>query len=704
MPIEKLLSHYSEKEYPIIPGDFYISPNGDDVNDGSFDHPFRSFSRAQAAVRKAEKNRSRITVCVLPGEYQTEGITLTEEDSGNEKCRVTYRAYGSGEVTLNGGFTIPSDSFTPLTPDEENDFQEEARKHILKTDLRKFGLTEKDWGILYPFGAFGTEKKYDSYEKGDNCELFVDGKRMTVARYPNEGFLKLAAVADVGDCYEFPEQNYDYSWNDRRNHRGGKYIMDRDTTARVANWKKKDDVWVYGYFYHDWADSSSPVKEFDTEHRAFFPEYVARYGARAGGQYCFHHVKDELDAPGEWYLDEKSGSLYFYPPYDLKNACVELSLSPKSVISGNGVQFVTFEGFTVKGTKSDCISFTGNHITLRQMKISNAYGNGIVLRGKDNLVTECEISHVGKDGIVIEGGDRETLSPGGNRVDNNLIHDWGDVIQMYHGAVKISGVGNVCSHNEMYSAPHTAVFYSGNNHIIEYNYIHDVVKHSSDAGAIYAGQNWTGQGCVIRYNYLTRIGGGEFTPVGIYFDDMLSGQTAYGNVITDVPSHGFLIGGGRNIRVYQNLIIRCGSAISYDDRGRAGFVENGWAKDAVNNYEKSLMWVRLKEVPYRSDAWKAQYPSLSNITTDFNDPDNPRFPVNPAESEIRENIAVSVADKPYIYWSSVLRFNRPENNLTFTDFKEAGLDEDSLTFNEESPVSKTLPEFSDIPFSKIGRY
>ena len=704
MSIENHISHYTEKEYPILPGDFYISPDGNDANDGSLEHPFLTFSRAQTAVRNAEKRAKGITVCVRSGEYRTDGIVFTEEDSGCEDCEIVYRAYGDGEVTLNGGFVIPSEGFLPLEPEEEAFFREEARGHILKADLRKYGLSEKDWGSLYPFGSFGTEQKYDSYTKGDNCELFVNGQRMTVARYPNEGFLKLAAVADVGDCYEFPEQNYDYSWNQRRNHRGGKYIMDKETTARVEKWKKTDGIWAYGYFYHDWADSATPIQSFDAEHRAFYPEYVARYGARAGGQYYFHHVLDELDAPGEWYLDEKSGKLYFYPPCDLKNARVELSLTPNSVISAKGVQYITFEGFHVKGTKSDGISIHGNDCKLLKMKISNVFGNGAVLNGTRNLVSDCEIFHVGKSGIIVEGGDRQTLTPGENRVENNLFHDWGDVTQMYSGAVRLNGVGNRCSHNEMFRAPHTAVFYYGNNHIIEYNYIHDVVQHSSDAGAIYSGQNWTNQGCVIRYNLLRKIGGGEFTPVGIYFDDMLSGQTAYGNIIMDVPSHGFLIGGGRNNRVFQNMMIRCGSALSYDDRARVGFVENGWAKAAVNDYENSMMWVRLREVPYRSEVWKAQYPELAEISTDFSDPDNPRFPVNPAESEVRDNIAIQVGDEDYIFWTSVLRYNRPENNLTFSSFEEAGVDEESLTVRVDGKAGKALPKFPALPISKIGRY
>lgn len=82
----------------------------------------------------------------------------------------------------------------------------------------------------------------------------------------------------------------------------------------------------------------------------------------------------------------------------------------------------------------------------------------------------------------------------------NLIYDWSQVYQTYQAAVAIHGVGGVCSQNEIYNSPHEAITYSGNNNIIEYNVIHDVVLKSSDAGAIYSGRSWNQYGNIVRYN------------------------------------------------------------------------------------------------------------------------------------------------------------------------------------------------------------
>lgn len=705
MSIEKQLSHYHPRPYEVVPGDFYVAPGGNDENDGSSEYPFATLERAILAVRAAKAEKQGVTVCVRAGEYLTPGICLTEEDSGSAQCPITYRAMGDGEVVLNGGVTLNPGDFEPAAPEIRERLRGEAAEHVVQIDLTRYGLTPADWGPLSPIGAFGTEQKYDSYRPGENCELFVDGRRMTLARYPNGGeFLRLSAVADVGDVWEFPEQNYHYDWNDRRNHRGGAYIMDKQTTARVAGWKSFEGAWAYGYFYHDWADSSTPIQGFDLKHRTLFPEYVSRYGARKDAIYYLYNVLEELDKPGEWYLDRERGMLYLYPPVELKNARVEMTITRKSIISAQNVSHVTFEGFTLKGTRSDALTLTGDDNRILRMKVYGVLGNAIVVKGMRNLVSECEISHTGKGGILLDGGDRATLTPGQNVADNNYIHDWAEVYMVYCSGVRLDGVGNVCSHNEMHNAPHTAIFYYGNDHVVEYNHIHDVVLQSSDAGAIYSGQDWAGQGCVVRYNCLYNIGGGEFTPDGIYFDDMLSGQTAYGNLLIGVKKNGFLIGGGRDNFVYNNIMVDCGWGITYDDRGRDGFVNNGWAVASVINYETGSMWKRLRQAPYQSDIWAQKYPSLARVSHDFSKPDDLDFAVNPAHGEVHDNLVIDAGGSEGRIYPSVVRFSKVERNMAYKTRAKAGFVSGKYTLKPDAQALKDMPGFENLPLEKMGRY
>ncbi len=704
MSFKDRLSKYTEKPIEIINGDFYVSVNGSDEADGSYEHPFATIERAARAVREVRQERNGVTVCVHAGEYHMRGLHLTREDSGSASCPIVYRAYGDGEVILNGGVTLRTEDFEPIPDSVRDRLHGEAREKTVMIDLKKYGLTKADWGRLHPIGAFGTEEKYDSYVSGANCELFFNGRRMTLSRYPSRDFMLLDAVFSVGDVWEFPEQNYFLSWNDRRNHDGGAYILDKQTTERLKTWKSLENIWVYGYFYHDWADSSSPVKAFDLNQRMFCPEYVARYGAKKGAQFYFYNVLDELDMPGEWYLDRDEGFLYFYPPNDLNRSTVEMSITRDSIIHLENVEHVAFDGFTLKGTRADAVSFEGNDCTFRRLKISGVMGNGIVGTGYRNQVLECDISHVGKGGIWLTGGDRATLTPGRNVADNNLVHDWAEVFLTYFGGVRLDGVGNVCSHNEMYNAPHAAVLYYGNDHVIEYNHIHDVVLHSSDAGAIYSGQDWAGQGCVVRYNCLYNVGGGNFYPDGIYFDDMLSGQTAYGNLLIGARKNGFLIGGGRDIKVYNNIIVGSSWGIQYDDRGRDGFLNNGWAVKAVESYEDGNMWKRLREVPYQSEIWAERYPLLARVSHDFSDPHNPDFAPNPAYSHVHNNLVIGQSGSVGDFFRDVPRYSLIEKNAAFHSEEAAGMQPGEYVVPDHSAARNALPEFQNLPMEKMGRY
>ena len=75
--------------------------------------------------------------------------------------------------------------------------------------MRELGLRPADWGPVYAVGAYATAHKYDGDTVGLNCELFFNDSRMSLARYPNgKEFMRVSAVHDVGDAFEFPEQNY----------------------------------------------------------------------------------------------------------------------------------------------------------------------------------------------------------------------------------------------------------------------------------------------------------------------------------------------------------------------------------------------------------------------------------------------------------------------------------------------------------------
>ena len=577
-------------------------------------------------------------------------------------------------------------------------FPEEIRDKIRMADLTAYGFSQEDWGEMQTIGAFCTADKYSDVPAGSRCEAFCSDHRMTIARYPNEGYLKLDAVADVGDCAEFPAQNYYRDWQNRRDHRGGIYIMDRQTNAHIQKWADPSTAWAFGYFMWDWADSSTPIT-VDTVNRRFFPKYVSRYGAVKGASYYLYNVPEELDNVYEWYLDRKTGRMYFYPADDAET--IDFYCHDKPLISCRNTRNMMFRNLTLRCTMGNGIQCIGEDMCFSRILVKNIAGDAMHIDGRNNCADSCEVTHTGKGGIYISGGDRQTLTPGNNRVTNCYIHDFSEVYQTYQPGVRLSGVGNTCDHCEICRSPHAAIMYSGNEHIMEYNYIHDMVLMSSDAGAIYAGYDWAAHGCIMRYNRLERIGQGEFHPDGIYWDDGHSGQTAYGNLIIGVGKNGFLVGGGRENTVKNNVLIDCGIPIQYDDRNRDGFVHDGWARAATNKPD-APHWQHLKAVPYDSGIWKEKYPLLSSIVFDFDRYDDPDFPVNPTYSTVSGNIVIDKNGNLGRIAKSVYDYSTVENNPVYTSYEEAGLDPETCSFAPDSPVFREIPDFINLPVDQMG--
>ena len=189
------------------------------------------------------------------------------------------------------------------------------------------------------------------------------------------------------------------------------------------------------------------------------------------------------------------------------------------------------------------MSTEGGDCTLR-----NLGSWGVIIEGgSKNGVVGCDIYQVGDGGIGLNGYSiyqlgnsgmgRKTLTPAGHFADNNHIHDFSRWNHMYQPAISIGGVGNRATHNLIHNAPHMAIEFSGNDHLIEFNEIHDVCRESIDAGAIYAGGDWTMRGTLIRNNYLHHIIGFEGRGcVGIYLDDLFCGTTIFGNVFYQVKT------------------------------------------------------------------------------------------------------------------------------------------------------------------------
>ncbi len=700
----------TEADDKMINGDFYVSTKGNDDNNGTKEAPFLTIERAVEAVRRTDKSGKKgITVCIEAGEYRVASLEFTKEDSGTAECPVKYCAYG-GEVVLNGGVTLSSGDFKPASeyPAIYERLSPEAQKNVVIVDLTKapYSLTAADWGKIYAIGSYHTAGSYDGDYTGElYCELFVNDKRQSLARYPDKDFIYTEEVVSTGLGKESDGATTEVKdWDKIRNPESDVYRVNAELAKRIDSWKTLDDVWMFGYWKYDWADASSPIGSFNAQTGELSPKFVSLFGTKEEAPYYFFNVLEELTADGEWYLDRENGLLCIWKPQNVENAKIDLSLSLKPIINA-AADYLSFEGLTIKGTRSDAVNITGDNNIVKNCLIKNVAGNALVMTGSNNLAYNNEITHTGKGGIILDGGDVKTLTAGNSKAENNYIHDWSEIYQTYQPAVTLLGVGNVCAHNEMVNSPHEAITYKGNNHVIEYNNIHDVCLLSDDAGAIYAGRSWVWYGNIIRYNCIYNVGSGEHKPDGIYLDDALSGQQIYGNLLINIPRNSIHIGGGRDNVVKNNIIVNSGeNAIYFDERAREGALNNGWFSHA--HIGSGDMWDALYASPWQSKIWQDAFPEYKTMTDDVSKSETPFYVANPA-STVKCNLIFNKYSEIGDIYDSAYKFSDiSENEVYFiSEAEEIFQDLESGNYNikDIEKLREAIPDFEEIPFEEAGR-
>ena len=648
----------------------YVSPDGADTNSGSVSAPLATVS---AAVEKANQMDGTVVINLRQGEYS---VDQTVEISRND---LVIRSYPGEKATLTGGASIAYSAFQAISQqDAARLVDQKARTKVLAADLASLGITE--YGQLYVFDhGFDTNPNAPA--------LFVNDKSMTLSRYPNDGYLLTGKVLQEGD-EAFSLYYNDKSWPSVDEITEDMVFKFQCSDSHLKQWGQANDIWVFGYWKHDWAEGRMGAS-VDPETGIVTSKYPAGFGAFENRRFYFYNLLEEIDQPEEWYLDRETGMLYLYPPADW---------SPSST-----VEFVTFYQpfFDVSNTKN--VTIQGIHMTksvgkgivgdqvegllINDCEISNVSGSGIEITGGSNCKVQNSYLHdLGAKGVAIDGGDRNTLTPGNNVVENNEIARFGQIKTTYNPGVIVYGVGNTIRHNEIYDTPHMAVGYSGNDHVIEYNEIYDVCKDTSDSGAIYIGRDWSTRGNVIRYNYFHDL---EMTKVttsyemqAVYLDDMHSSTEVYNNIFYKCDSVA-LFGGGRNNAFVNNLMLECKKPFVLDSRGTT-WAESGEGSQIRNN---------LLAVPYQSEAW-SKYPNLADILED--DPELPKYNV------IRNNVlyktpVMDIAD-------NALRYGTVENNIeitkttSFADYKNK-----DFTVLPDSDITKKIADWTEIPVKEIGR-
>jgi hypothetical protein len=515
----------------------FVAPDGQDTNLGTSESPLKTIEKAQESAR-AQRSGQNVTVFLRGGTYVLDKpLEFTSQDGGKDKFSVIYRAFAQEPVTLSGGQAITG------------------------------------WERL-------KNGRYKASVKNSNFrQLYVNGKRAIRARTPNDNqYFKLKSWdtknqlinVESADFRKIPdtknvEMVIQRNWNQSR--------LRLEPVGSPTPARMKTNQLVPAVI------PQSPERE-----RAFNQVYPFKDDNQP---YHLENAMGFLDAPGEWYLDQAKGEL-FYQPRGGETVEPMQAIAPQieTLINIQGAkdapaQNLAFCGLAFQHTTWLAPNNQGYVGTQAGIAYDNqSASSAIVVRYAQNITFERDIfRHLGGMGLLLANGTHDvvvnanvmtdiadnavsigipvedTKDPQAqvrnHRISNNYIAQIG---QDYFGSVGIFAgyaSGLRIEHNELTDLPYTAISVgwgwsdadsSLRDNLIQSNHIHHAMKMLFDGGGIYTLSKQPGT--VISRNYIHDIVPSDGVPEGpkrewlsgIYLDQGSSFMRLQDNVIANVPT------------------------------------------------------------------------------------------------------------------------------------------------------------------------
>ncbi len=672
------------------PDEWFVSPSGKPGASGTKEDPFATLEQAREAVRQSRKENPDYLnqdhkIVLRQGIYSLScTFQLDENDSGSEKHPVVYTNFPGEKVSVCGAVRISPDSVQPLSDPAISGriIDVDARTHIREIDLKNLNVPDS---IHWKLAGFG--RPYVA----SGIELFINGKPYVLAGYPNQDKIRI-----------HPEDVVDPGIKDNKAYPG----IIRFPSGRIKKWPKESDAMVFGCFTYAWASDQLRIRSIDPEKQEISladPHVYGISGKKEWNKYRIFNLPEEIDEPGEFYLDNKTEKLYYYPYTPTQQSdTILVSLLGTPLVSINQASNIRFEGVTFEAARGIGISIVnGNNNLVKDCQFRNlgmlavriglgydSFGEHLnnfnSSGGKNNGILNCNIENIGSGGVCLGGGDRKSLEPAGNWISDCEFTRCGRLTYSYKCPVNIHGVGNIIRHCTFNESPATEIYLHGNNHLIEYNVIQDACTFMDDQGAFYLGRNPSESGTVIRYNLFKNCGRFGMT-MAVYMDDGACGTSVYGNIFFKAGSRTIMMGGGSFNPMTANIFIDSPMAIHLDNR-----LEN-WAKDWL--YDGGLFEKELKEVNYRNPPYAVSYPGLVSYFENH--------PEIPKENTIAFNLFVRVKEihNGKAAWGPVKGNNRTISQKI--DMNNIG--EVTWTKKELRGIRNLIPDFKPVRPEDTGR-
>ena len=689
--------------------EFYVAATGKDTNPGTIDSPFNTLERARDAIRSLKASsglpEGGVTVYLRGGTYRrTDSFEIEEQDSGTAGKPIVYQAYPGEAVSISGGIELDKSWFTPVTDIalKNRIISGDAREKVLMVDLKSHGIT--DYGEISRHGYW----KANDVSKVPPMELYLDKKRMTLARWPNNSTVQMEDIIDPG-----PKQG-----DADLQTRGGTFRYGYD---RPKYWTQATDIWVDGIFGYSWEWSYNKVAKID----AVKKEITLGYGEMSGLNknwypdfHFFENIFEEIDMPGEYYIDRTNGILYLLPTaaFNNRNPEITVTMLGKPMLVSENASYITFKDLTLEYGRDCAAQVTGgDSVLITQCDISNFTNSGVLINsksrflydvgdlptdGKNHGLTSCNIHNIGGTAVTLSGGDLDTLERADNYVENCHIYGFAYYHKAYNPGILLSGVGNTASHNKLHDAPHPGILIFGNDHLVEYNDISNVCTTFSDLGAIYMNEGETPQhsGTVIRRNYFHNIGESKDGVQGVYPDNFTFGVTIEENVFYKMGNAAINNNSGSYIVSQNNMFIDCKMPYNNSD-----YFQDG-------NQVRNVYMPKWQELFTRYNNFQGmphlKYPQLANffeedrilITSNVYKNNliyNPTVQLSPTVEQGATDPSVGAFDKYNLLQAS-------GNWLAASDPGFVDLGGGNFNLKEGAELYNHMPDFKSIPFNEIG--
>ncbi|NOX56097.1 MAG: hypothetical protein GXP27_16980, partial [Planctomycetes bacterium] len=405
---------------PVWARDYFVAPNGHDSGLGTIDAPFQTIQKAADVMEPGD------TCYVRAGTYRE---TVVLKRSGRPDAPIRFTAYPGEIVVLDGTEPI------------------EGRWTRYKAAIYKTR----------------THRRFE--------QLFVDGRMMLEARWPNTTFEKLLtrdgwASAGPGSTYQ--------------------KLRDPELAATGIDWTGATAVLNVAHQFWTW---SRPVLNHrrggDTfEYRIKMnPFHSQRKGWWDDDFYYLIGKLEALDHPTEWYLAQ-TGTLYLWPPDGRNPSGRDVRAKARDYgFRGANLRHVQLSGFhffactfvlenaehcRVENCHLRFPSFVRGVPDAEEPPRKSA---GTRISGRDDVVRNCSLAYSANFGIEVRGQR--------NLVENCLIHDvnWSGTLR--YTAISLSGdkddprPANAARYNTVYNVGNTIITSNSNRYgVIEYNHVH----------------------------------------------------------------------------------------------------------------------------------------------------------------------------------------------------------------------------------------